>query len=164
MKLITLNAFVKYRLELHDIARLILKSQIKKGITETCDSERVNYLKNLLFYVSVPFSSTWTLHSPAIWVENFFKQSTRFLSHVYGTPFFSVDLASPGCLSFRLFLISDLLTFLRSRVFFFYVDLSCPEYLGLRLFYIIDLLLSHVCVTPFCVELASPGYLGFSSF
>ena len=32
----------------------------KKEATETWDSEQVNYFKNLLFYVCVPSSSTWT--------------------------------------------------------------------------------------------------------
>ena len=59
----------------------------KKVATETCDSERVNYLKYLLFQVCLSFSSTWFSHPPAIWVEKFFKQSSRLLLHVYGTPF-----------------------------------------------------------------------------
>ena len=40
----------------------------KKEATETWDSEQVNYFKNLLFYVCVPSSSTWTSNFLINWL------------------------------------------------------------------------------------------------
>ena len=71
---------------------------------------------------------------------------------------FYVDLASPGDLGLKIFLIVDLLIVARSISPFFLCEPCVPRLFRLSF-------LSHVSVAPlFGKDLAPPGYLGFRLF